>query len=123
MRVNVWTGMVECSDCGMDLAAYPSDYDIGPEGSVYCGHCENERHECPEGVAARVLRDAVKRIRAHEADWLATLREEVPSYDLEENNADQGEEANRMDEVQTDQAFDAQLLLRDLLEKFAAVTA
>ncbi|MER6380745.1 hypothetical protein ABT274_12275 [Streptomyces sp. NPDC001127] len=110
-------GRVLCNECKMDLCAYPSDYEN--EGAeTYCGHCENERHECPEEVAARVLRDAAKRMRRHETDWLATLREEVPSYDPEENVADDGPDTDRMDEVQTDQAFDAQTLLRDLLKEF-----
>ncbi|MFD7162803.1 hypothetical protein [Streptomyces violascens] len=73
MRVNKWTGMVECSECRMDLAAYPSDCDAGPDGAVYCGHCENERHVCPEpvneSVAAKTLRDAVERIKWHEFVW------------------------------------------------------
>ncbi|UFQ16446.1 MULTISPECIES: hypothetical protein [Streptomyces] len=115
-------GRVLCNGCKMDLHAYPSDYDDGGK-EVYCGHCENERHECPEEVAARLLRDAVKRIRQHEAEWLATLREEVPSYDPADNLADDGPETDRMDEVQTDQAFDAQLLLRDLLKEFEGVAA
>ncbi|WP_327377647.1 hypothetical protein OG393_29085 [Streptomyces sp. NBC_01216] len=72
MRLNP-CGMVECSDCGMDLGAYPSDYDVGPEGDVYCGHCENERHECPvpvdESAASKVLRDAIARIKWHECQW------------------------------------------------------
>ncbi|MEV0443873.1 hypothetical protein AB0I84_02030 [Streptomyces spectabilis] len=46
MRVNEWTGMVECSDCGMDLGAYPNDYDAGPDDDIFCGHCENDRHVC-----------------------------------------------------------------------------
>ncbi|MCC2279492.1 hypothetical protein LKL35_29280 [Streptomyces sp. ET3-23] len=76
-----------------------------------------------EEFAVRMLRDAAERIRQHEADWLATLREEVPSYDPEENLADDGPETDRMDEVQTDQAFDAQSLLRQLLEDFEGVAA
>ncbi|ARZ66937.1 hypothetical protein SMD11_1276 [Streptomyces albireticuli] len=72
MRINL-RGMVECSDCRMDLGAYPSDYDAGPDGDVYCGHCEHERHVCPEpvneSVAAKTLRDAVARIKWHECQW------------------------------------------------------
>ncbi|MEV0445709.1 hypothetical protein AB0I84_17665 [Streptomyces spectabilis] len=79
-------------------------------------------NEFSEGVAARALRDAVKRIRDHEAGWLAMLREEVPSYDPEENIADDGEETDRMDFIQNEQAHDAQLLLRELFEEFAALT-
>ncbi|RST07898.1 hypothetical protein EF910_05530 [Streptomyces sp. WAC07149] len=75
MRVNEWTGTVECSDCGMDLGAYPNDYGAGPADDVYCGHCENENHECaiPEPVA-EFLR------RAH--DWDEGERAELAALAL-----------------------------------------
>ncbi|MFH8346820.1 hypothetical protein [Streptomyces sp. NPDC018045] len=72
--------------------------------------------------ASNVLRNARKQIEDHEAGWLATLREEVPSYDPDEGYADD-HEVWRMDEVQRDQAFAAQELLRDLLTEFRKVAA
>ncbi|GAA4104830.1 hypothetical protein [Streptomyces hundungensis] len=72
MRLSA-SGMVECSDCGMGLAAYPSDYEAASEDDVFCGHCLNERHVCPtpvdKSVASKVLRDAVERIKWHEFQW------------------------------------------------------
>ncbi|MFF0745301.1 hypothetical protein ACFYVL_33375 [Streptomyces sp. NPDC004111] len=76
MRVNEWTGMVECSDCRMDLAAYPDDYDQGPDDDVYCGHCENERHECelPDPVG-RLVREALGLHRARMNDEYEDLND------------------------------------------------
>ncbi|MFI6682537.1 hypothetical protein [Streptomyces sp. NPDC050485] len=115
-------GRVLCNECKMDLCAYPEDYEDGGKGTL-CGHCSWDEHVCPEERFEAIIRGAVKRIRKHEGDWLATLREEVPSYDPQENLADGGPETDRMDEVQTDQAFDAQALLRQLLEDFEGVVA
>ncbi|GAA4071562.1 hypothetical protein [Streptomyces hundungensis] len=75
----------------------------------------------PEEVATRVLRDALKRIKDHEAEWLSMLCEAVPSYSPEDNLADDGWDTDCMDEIQTSQAFDAQLLLRTLLAEFEQV--
>ncbi|MEU3825250.1 hypothetical protein AB0F36_07980 [Streptomyces sp. NPDC029080] len=63
-------GKVRCNDCGMDLAAYPSDYEDG--GLVtFCGHCQNERHVCPpDPFAAR--EDGLKPftvVRDWDSDW------------------------------------------------------
>ncbi|MEU9603691.1 hypothetical protein [Streptomyces sp. NPDC048057] len=58
MRVNHWTGTVECSDCRMDLGNTPSGYAIGLDDDVYCGHCQNEAHVCrvPEAAAKFIIR-------------------------------------------------------------------
>ncbi|MFG2228059.1 hypothetical protein [Streptomyces sp. NPDC048644] len=77
-------------------------------------------HTCPEEVSTRVLRDAVERIRQHEAEWLDLLCKAVPSYDPEENLANNGDDTDEMDFIQNEQAHDAQLLLRDLLKEFQA---
>ncbi|GHF38793.1 hypothetical protein GCM10010218_20040 [Streptomyces mashuensis] len=69
-----------------------------------------------------VLRNAVERIKEHEAHWLEYLHSEVPSYCPEDGYVDD-EEAGRMDEIQEDQAFSAQELLRDLLKRFEEVTS
>ncbi|EMF02437.1 hypothetical protein H340_01284 [Streptomyces mobaraensis NBRC 13819 = DSM 40847] len=69
MRLNEWSGTVLCSGCKMDLHAYPEDYEADITSDVYCGHCENEHHECevPEPVAA-LLREALKLHRARMND-------------------------------------------------------
>ncbi|MEV0471015.1 hypothetical protein [Streptomyces prunicolor] len=45
-------GKVRCNDCKMDLLAYPSDYEDGGK-ETYCGHCQNERHVCPDPFGPR----------------------------------------------------------------------
>ncbi|MEU1353909.1 hypothetical protein ABZ410_08385 [Streptomyces cinnamoneus] len=75
-----------------------------------------------DGKACAVLWNALERMKEHEAEWLQYLREEVSSYDLDGNGADDGE-VSRMDEIQTAQAFSAQELLRDLMQRFEGVVA
>ncbi|MGJ3559662.1 hypothetical protein ACR6C2_16960 [Streptomyces sp. INA 01156] len=46
------SGKIRCNDCGMDLGAYPSDYEDGGK-ETYCGHCKNDRHVCPDPFGPR----------------------------------------------------------------------
>lgn len=78
-------------------------------------------HVCPEKRFEEIIRGAIRCMRKHEEDWLFLLRAEVPSYDPEKNLADDGEDTDRLDFVQNEQAHDAQILLRALLEEFEGV--
>ncbi|MFD7015867.1 hypothetical protein [Streptomyces sp. NPDC059928] len=115
-------GYVVCDGCDDDIYAYSEDFEDGGQ-EYFCTHCIWERHVCPEGKYTKLVADAVSRIKEHESAWLATLKDEVPSYCEEESYADQGGDVNRMDEVQADQAFAAQELLRTLLKEFEGVAA
>ncbi|MBT2383848.1 hypothetical protein [Streptomyces sp. ISL-11] len=112
------TGNAHCGSCGMDLGFPDQDGEVNA-----CGHCQWDEHVCPEEKSVDVLRSSIKRIREHEAQWLRCLREEVPSYDPDLNDADCVDDVRRMDEMQTDQAFDAQLLLRALMTDLEAAVA
>ncbi|MCF3100991.1 hypothetical protein IPZ58_05300 [Streptomyces roseoverticillatus] len=112
----ILNGNANCGSCGMDLGYPPED-----DEAAFCGHCQWDEHECPGDEFERIVLDVLTRIRDHEAEWLSTLREVVPSYDPVANEASDGE-TSRMDEVQTDQAFAAQQLLRELMKEFEVAT-
>ncbi|MEV6551721.1 hypothetical protein AB0M57_23825 [Streptomyces sp. NPDC051597] len=115
-------GRILCNECKMDLCAYPEDYEDGGK-NAWCGHCLWGKHVCPEERFEAIIRGAIRCIRKHENDWLRLLRAEVPSYDPEENPADDGEDTDNMDYIQNEQAHDAQVLLRELLKEFEGVSA
>lgn len=101
-------GKVRCNECKMDLCAYPSDYDDGGE-ETYCGHCQNERHVCPDPFAARELLE--KLVKAHD-QWVKDREESfrtIPSYDPhDEDQPCIDEEMGDWDEMDECYAYDAQ---------------
>lgn len=113
----IFNGNANCASCGMDMGYPPEDAD-----PVLCGHCQWGDHECPDGQFGRVVRAALRRIQDHEAEWLEKLQDEVPSYNPDINEASD-DETGRMDEIQADQAFEAQHLLLALMEEFERTVA
>ncbi|MEW1546881.1 hypothetical protein [Streptomyces tsukubensis] len=82
MRINNWTGTVECSDCRVDLGGFPNDYSVGPEEDVYCGHCEFEGHECrmPDVVEGFLRRAFVWNQGDRDQLTALALLEEMSTY-------------------------------------------
>lgn len=72
---------VICNGCGMDLCAFPDDYEDGGK-ETYCGHCQWENHTCPDPLASR--EDGLKPftvVRDWDSDWYESRCDDIRCTD------------------------------------------